>query len=111
MKFVLSLALLAHSALGGMILHGSAVERSYPPMFAGRFLNRRQSTPVVGNLSATQAQAGFEAMCSSASSPSGSSAITADINNVTVNSLAIEVSQCTLHGFAAVLRPCPDGIP
>ncbi|PPQ72232.1 hypothetical protein CVT26_006991 [Gymnopilus dilepis] len=90
MKSVLSLALLAHSALGGMLLHGSAVERSYPPILVGRFLHRRQSTPVVGNLSASQAQAGFEAMCSSASSPSGSSAITADINNVTVNSLAIE---------------------
>ncbi|KAF8877306.1 hypothetical protein CPB84DRAFT_1828838 [Gymnopilus junonius] len=90
MKLTASILFFAQSALG-FFFHESVLERSYPPSIGGNFLHRRQSqAPIVGNLSVTQAEAGYAAMCSTANSNTGSNAILADINNVTVNALAIE---------------------
>lgn len=54
-------------------------------------MRRQTETPIVGNLTNAQAQAGYNAQCSLINSASGQAAIETDIQNVTRNSLAIDV--------------------
>lgn len=74
-------------AIGPLVVQaaGLRVGRSIGP------IHRRQSTPIVGNLTNADAPSAYAAQCSAINSAEGTSAIQADIQNVTTNSLAVQV--------------------
>lgn len=103
MKLAVSTLLLAISSSA---FAGSLLGHEYLPYRRDVNVMRRQSSaPIVGNLTNAQAEAGYAAQCSEINSAAGSAAIQADIQNVTTNSLAIEVRcSAAFYHISPVLR-------
>lgn len=87
MKLSASILLLVNSAFA---VPGSFLHHSYLPVHGRDLLLRRQGqTPIVGNLTNEQAQAGYQAVCNTLNLDAIT--VTSEMNNVTQNAIAIQV--------------------
>lgn len=88
MKISASILLLVTSALA---MPASFLQHSYLPIHSrDSLLGSLAQTPIVGNLTNDQAQAGYQAVCDNLNIQADT--VISEMNNVTVNAIAIQVN-------------------